>query len=151
MTTFGKIAIGIGAALGIITVVHVTVKATEKKYTSVNGTENTETEDKSFKDRIKEYVAKKTEQILGFAAKHFDEIKNATAIVGLAAGVFELIYRVKKLSDHDKILKDLNDVKLMICESASISAANYIGDDVLKNSAKHYLGVFTKAKDAGLI
>lgn len=151
MTTIEKIVFGIGAAIGAVTV-YAAVKTYEKKYTTVNedGKEKSEVEDKSLKERIKEFAVKKTEQILGFAAKHYEEIKNATAIIGLAAGAFELMYRIKKLSEHDKILKEINTVEGMICESASMTAAIYVGDDTFKESAKHYIEVFKNAKENSL-
>ena len=60
MTTLGKIALGIGAAIGVVTVVHVVVKSKEDKYTTVNDTDKKE-EEKSFKDKIKDYVFKKND------------------------------------------------------------------------------------------
>ena len=127
MTTLGKIALGIGAAIGVVTVVHVVVKSKEDKYTTVNDTDKKE-EDKSFKDKIKDYVFKKVEQILAFAAQHIEQIQTA--------GVVELIYRIKKLKDHQKLFDRLDNVEQRIdmltrldYNNHILTAANYIGDD----------------------
>lgn len=135
MTTLGKIAIGIGAAIGVVTVVHVVVKSKEDKYTTVNDTDKKE-EEKSFKDKIKYYVFKKVEQILAFAAQHIEQIQTAGVLIGAAAGVLELIYRIKKLKDHQKLFDRLDNVEQKIdaltCldyNNHILTAANYIGDD----------------------
>ena len=135
MTTLGKIALGIGAAIGVVTVVHVVVKSKEDKYTTVNDTDKKE-EEKSFKDKIKDYVFKKVEQILAFAAQHIDQIQTAGVLIGAAAGVLELIYRIKKLKDHQKLFDRLDNVEQKIdaltCldyNNHILTAANYIGDD----------------------
>lgn len=135
MTTLGKIALGIGAAIGVVTVVHVVVKSKEDKYTTVNDTEKKE-EEKSFKDKIKDYVFKKVEQILAFAAQHNDQIQTAGVLIGTAAGAFELIYRIKKLRDHRKLFDRLdsieNKIDVLACldyNNHILTAANYIGDD----------------------
>lgn len=150
MTTLGKIALGIGAAIGVVTVVHVVVKSKEDKYTTVNDAEKKE-EEKSFKDKIKDYVFKKVEQILAFAAQHIDQIQTAGVLIGAAAGVVELIYRIKKLKDHQKLFDELNDIKMMICEDAALNSANYLGDDRVKESARRYLNNFTMRRAAGVI
>lgn len=135
MTTLGKIALGIGAAIGVVTVVHVVVKSKEDKYTTVNDTDKKE-EEKSFKDKIKDYVLKKVEQILAFAAQHIEQIQTAGVLIGAAAGVLELIYRIKKLKDHQKLFDRLDNVEQKIdaltCldyNNHILTAANYIGDD----------------------
>lgn len=135
MTTLGKIALGIGAAIGVVTVVHVVVKSKEDKYTTVNDTDKKE-EEKSFKDKIKDYVIKKVEQILAFAAQHIEQIQTAGVLIGAAAGVLELIYRIKKLKDHQKLFDRLDNVEQKIdaltCldyNNHILTAANYIGDD----------------------
>ena len=135
MTTLGKIALGIGAAIGVVTVVHVVVKSKEDKYTTVNDTDKKE-EEKSFKDKIKDYVFKKVEQILAFAAQHIEQIQTAGVLIGAAAGVLELIYRIKKLKDHQKLFDRLDNVEQKIdaltCldyNNHILTAANYIGDD----------------------
>ena len=135
MTTLGKIALGIGAAIGVVTVVHVVVKSKEDKYATVNDTDKKE-EEKSFKDKIKDYVFKKVEQILAFAAQHIDQIQTAGVLIGAAAGVLELIYRIKKLKDHQKLFDRLDNVEQKIdaltCldyNNHILTAANYIGDD----------------------
>ena len=135
MTTLGKIALGIGAAIGVVTVVHVVVKSKEDKYTTVNDTDKKE-EEKSFKDKIKDYVFKKVEQILAFAAQHIEQIQTAGVLIGAAAGVVELIYRIKKLRDHQKLFDRLDSVEQKIdaltCldyNNHILTAANYIGDD----------------------
>ena len=135
MTTLGKIALGIGAAIGVVTVVHVVVKSKEDKYATVNGTDKKE-EEKSFKDKIKDYVFKKVEQILAFAAQHIEQIQTAGVLIGAAAGVLELIYRIKKLKDHQKLFDRLDNVEQKIdaltCldyNNHILTAANYIGDD----------------------
>lgn len=150
MTTLGKIALGIGAAIGVVTVVHVVVKSKEDKYTTVNDTEKKE-EEKSFKDKIKGYVFKKVEQILAFAAKHLDQIQTAGALIGTVAGAVELIYQIKKLKDHKKLFDELHDIKIMICEDAALNSANYLGDDRVKESARRYLNNFTMRRAAGVI
>ena len=150
MTTLGKIALGIGAAIGVVTVVHVVVKSKEDKYTTVNDTDKKE-EEKSFKDKIKDYVFKKVEQILAFAAQHIEQIQTAGVLIGAAAGVIELIYRIKKLKDHQKLFDELNNIKIMICEDAALNSANYLGDDRVKESAKRYLNNFTMRRAAGVI
>lgn len=137
MTTLGKIALGIGAAIGVVTVVHVVVKSKEDKYTTVNDTEKKE-EEKSFKEKIKDFVLKKVEQILTFAAQHIDQIQTAGVLIGAAARVVELIYRIKKLKDHQKLFDELHDIKIMICER-------------VKESAKRYLNNFTIRRSAGVI
>ena len=135
MTTLGKIALGIGAAIGVVTVVHVVVKSKEDKYATVNDTDKKE-EEKSFKDKIKDYVFKKVEQILAFAAQHIEQIQTAGVLIGAAAGVLELIYRIKKLKDHQKLFDRLDNVEQKIdaltCldyNNHILTAANYIGDD----------------------
>lgn len=135
MTTLGKIALGIGAAIGVVTVVHVVVKSKEDKYTTVNDTDKKE-EEKSFKDKIKDYVLKKVEQILAFAAQHIEQIQTAGVLIGAAAGVLELIYRIKKLKDHQKLFDRFDNVEQKIdaltCldyNNHILTAANYIGDD----------------------
>ena len=135
MTTLGKIALGIGAAIGVVTVVHVVVKSKEDKYTTVNDADKKE-EEKSFKDKIKDYVFKKVEQILAFAAQHIDQIQTAGVLIGAAAGVLELIYRIKKLKDHQNLFDRLDNVEQKIdaltCldyNNHILTAANYIGDD----------------------
>ena len=135
MTTLGKIALGIGAAIGVVTVVHVVVKSKEDKYTTVNDTDKKE-EDNSLKDKIKNYVFKKVEQILAFAAQHIEQIQTAGVLIGAVAGVFELIYRIKKLKDHQKLFDRLDNVEQRIDMLARLdynnhilTAANYIGDD----------------------
>ena len=135
MTTLGKIALGIGAAIGVVTVVHVVVKSKEDKYTTVNDTDKKE-EEKNFKDKIKDYVFKKVEQILAFAAQHIEQIQTAGVLIGAAAGVLELIYRIKKLKDHQKLFDRLDNVEQKIdaltCldyNNHILTAANYIGDD----------------------
>lgn len=135
MTTLGKIALGIGAAIGVVTVVHVVVKSKEDKYTTVNDTDKKE-EEKSFKEKIKDYVFKKVEQILAFAAQHIEQIQTAGVLIGAAAGVIELIYRIKKLKDHQKLFDRLDSVEQKIdaltCldyNNHILTAANYIGDD----------------------
>ena len=47
MTTLGKIALGIGAAIGVVTVVHVVVKSKEDKYATVNDADKKEEENSS--------------------------------------------------------------------------------------------------------
>ena len=135
MTTLGKIALGIGAAIGVVTVVHVVVKSKEDKYATVNDTDKNE-EEKSLKDKIKDYVFKKVEQILAFAAQHIEQIQTAGVLIGAAAGVVELIYRIKKLKDHQKLFDRLDSVEQKIdaltCldyNNHILTAANYIGDD----------------------
>ena len=135
MTTLGKIALGIGAAIGVVTVVHVVVKSKEDKYTTVNDTDKKE-EEKSFKDKIKNYVFKKVEQILAFAAQRIEQIQTAGVLIGAAAGVLELIYRIKKLKDHQKLFDELNEIRDMtrkswglIWDNHVLLAANYLGDD----------------------
>ena len=135
MTTLGKIALGIGAAIGVVTVVHVVVKSKEDKYATVNDTDKKE-EEKSFKDKIKDYVFKKVEQILAFAAQHIEQIQTAGVLIGAAAGVLELIYRIKKLKDHQKLFDRLDNVEQKIdaltfldYNNHILTAANYIGDD----------------------
>ena len=135
MTTLGKIALGIGAAIGVVTVVHVVVKSKEDKYATVNDTDKKE-EEKSLKDKIKDYVFKKVEQILAFAAQHIEQIQTAGVLIGAAAGVVELIYRIKKLKDHQKLFDRLDSVEQKIdaltCldyNNHILTAANYIGDD----------------------
>lgn len=150
MTTLGKIALGIGAAIGVVTVVHVVVKSKEDKYTTVNDTDKKE-EEKSFKDKIKDYVFKKVEQILAFAAQHIEQIQTAGVLIGAVAGVVELIYRIKKLKDHQKLFDELRDIKIMICEDTALNSANYLGDDRVKESAKIYLNNFTMRRTAGVI
>ena len=150
MTTLGKIALGIGAAIGVVTVVHVIVKSKEDKYTTVNDTDKKEDE-KSFKDKIKDYAFKKVEQILAFAAQHIEQIQTAGVLIGTAAGVVELIYRIKKLKDHQKLFDELRDIKIMICEDAALNSANYLGDDRVKESAKRYLNNFTMRRAARVI
>lgn len=150
MTTLGKIALGIGAAIGVVTVVHVVVKSKEDKYTTVNDTDKKE-EEKSFKDKIKDYVFKKVEQILAFAAQHIEQIQTAGVLIGAVAGVVELIYRIKKLKDHQKLFDELRNIKIMICEDTALNSANYLGDDRVKESAKIYLNNFTMRRTAGVI
>ena len=135
MTTLGKIALGIGAAIGVVTVVHVVVKSKEDKYATVNDTDKKE-EEKSFKEKIKDYVFKKVEKILAFAAQHIEQIQTAGVLIGAAAGVLELIYRIKKLKDHQKLFDRLESVEQKIdaltCldyNNHILTAANYIGDD----------------------
>ena len=135
MTTLGKIALGIGAAIGVVTVVHVVVKSKEDKYTTVDDTDKKE-EEKSFKEKIKDYVFKKVEQILAFAAQHIDQIQTAGVLIGAVAGVVELIYRIKKLKDHQKLFDRLDNVDQRIdmltrldYNNHILTAANYIGDD----------------------
>lgn len=135
MTTLGKIALGIGAAIGVVTVVHVVVKSKEDKYTTVNDTDKKE-EEKSFKDKIKDYVFKKVEQILAFAAQHIEQIQTAGVLIGAVAGVVELIYRIKKLKDHQKLFDELNEIRDITRKSWGLTwdnhvllAAHYLGDD----------------------
>ena len=135
MTTLGKIALGIGAAIGVVTVVHVVVKSKEDKYTTVNDTDKKE-EEKSFKEKIKDYVLKKVEQILAFAAQHIEQIQTTGVLIGAFAGVLELIYRIKKLKDHQKLFDRLDSVEQRIdmltrldYNNHILTAANYIGDD----------------------
>ena len=135
MTTLGKIALGIGAAIGVVTVVHVVVKSKEDKYATVNDTDKKE-EERSFKEKIKDYVLKKVEQILAFAAQHIEQIQTVGALIGAVAGVVELIYRIKKLKDHQKLFDRLDNVEQEIdaltrldYNNHILTAANYIGDD----------------------
>ena len=135
MTTLVKIALGIGAAIGVVTVVHVVVKSKEDKYTTVDDTDKKE-EEKSFKEKIKDYVFKKVEQILAFAAQHIEQIQTAGVLIGAVAGVVELIYRIKKLKDHQKLFDRLDNVDQRIdmltrldYNNHILTAANYIGDD----------------------
>ena len=134
MTTLGKIALGIGAAIGVVTVVHVVVKSKEDKYATVNDADKKE-EENSFKEKIKNYVLKKVEQILSFAAQHIEQIQTAGVLIGAAAGVVELIYRIKKLKDHQKLFDRLDNVEQRIdmltrldYNNHILTAANYIGD-----------------------
>lgn len=134
MTTLGKIALGIGAAIGVVTVVHVVVKSKEDKYATVNDADKKE-EENSFKEKIKNYVFKKVEQILEFAAQHIEQIQTAGVLIGAAAGVVELIYRIKKLKDHQKLFDRLDNVEQRIdmltrldYNNHILTAANYIGD-----------------------
>lgn len=150
MTTLGKIALGIGAAIGVVTVVHVVVKSKEDKYATVNDTDKKE-EERSFKEKIKDYVFKKVEQILAFATQHIEQIQTAGVLIGAAAGVLELIYRIKKLKDHKKLFDELHDIKIMICEDAALNSANYLGDDRVKESAKRYLNNFIMRRAAEVI
>lgn len=139
MTTLGKIALGIGAAIGVVTVVHVVVKSKEDKYATVNDTDKKE-EENSFKDKIKDYVFKKVEQILAFAAQHIEQIQTAGVLIGAAAGVVELIYRIKKLKDHQKLFDRLDSVEYKLdllgrlnYNSYIISASHYVGDSRYTN------------------
>lgn len=133
MTTLGKIALGIGAAIGVVTVVHVVVKSKEDKYATVNDADKKE-EENSFKDKIKNYVLKKVEQILAFASQHIEQIQTAEVLFGAAAGVVELIYRIKKLKDHQKLFDELNEIRDMTNKSWGLTSANLV------LSAAHYLG-----------
>ena len=149
MTTLGKIALGIGAAIGVVTVVHVVVKSKEDKYTTVNETDKKE-EENSFKDKIKNYVFKKVEQILAFAAQHIEQIQTAGVLIGAVAGVIELIYRIKKLKDHQKLFDRLDSVEQRIdmltridYNNHILTAANYIGDDRYADMFKDIINNFT--------
>lgn len=143
MTTLGKIALGIGAAIGVVTVVHVVVKSKEDKYATVNDADKKE-EENSFKEKIKNYVFKKVEQILAFAAQHIEQIQTAGVLIGAAAGVVELIYRIKKLKDHQKLFDELNEIRDMTKKSFGLtsvnlvlSAAHYLGDDSYTDYCKN--------------
>lgn len=145
MTTLGKIALGIGAAIGVVTVVHVVVKSKEDKYATVNDTDKKE-EENSFKDKIKNYVLKKVEQILAFAAQHIDQIQTAGVLIGAAAGVVELIYRIKKLRDHQKLFNRLDCIEhkvdllgMLNYNSYVISASHYVGDNRYADYCKDIL------------
>ena len=149
MTTLGIIALGIGAAIGVVTVVHVVVKSKEDKYTTVNETDKKE-EENSFKDKIKNYVFKKVEQILAFAAQHIEQIQTAGVLIGAVAGVIELIYRIKKLKDHQKLFDRLDSVEQRIdmltridYNNHILTAANYIGDDRYADMFKDIINNFT--------
>ena len=149
MTTLGQIALGIGAAIGVVTVVHVVVKSKEDKYTTVNETDKKE-EENSFKDKIKNYVFKKVEQILAFAAQQIEQIQTAGVLIGAVAGVIELIYRIKKLKDHQKLFDRLDSVEQRIdmltridYNNHILTAAHYIGDDRYADMFKDIINNFT--------
>lgn len=108
MTTLGKVLLGVGAALGLATVVYVTKK---KDYTTVPTDTEEKKEEKSLKERIKEAAKKKAADILNWTITHMTEIQAASALIGLVSGVACLALRTKKLYSHDMELEMLKDIR----------------------------------------
>lgn len=132
LNTIAKVALGAGIALIGAAVV---VKVTTVKYTTVK-TENSNTEqkeDKKLSERIKEAATQKVTEILGFVAKHYDDIKNITVVLGVISAGLEIYNAATKAMKMNDLVKKLDD----IYDTADIAAHNsYINAALLNMTAE---------------
>lgn len=111
--TISKALVGFFFTTAVVTTtVVVTKKVVNKKYVEVNPGQTEETESKvtDIYNKIKTFVKKKVDQILGFCAEHQEQIAVIGTAVSLVAGALELVYGIKRLRDQDKLLKTVEDL-----------------------------------------
>lgn len=110
LSTLGKVLVG-AVVVGVGAVLVKTALDDRKTYTTINGTNDEPTEEKSLVGRLKERASNCATRFAVFVAKHIDDIQNSAAVIGLVAGVIELGYDIKKLTNKDKVLKKLETIE----------------------------------------
>ena len=110
LSTLGKVLVG-AVVVGVGAVLVKTALDDRKTYTTINGTNDESTEEKSLVERLKERASNCATRFAIFVAKHIDDIQNSAAVIGLVTGVIELSYDIKRLTNKDKILKKLETIE----------------------------------------
>lgn len=154
LNTIAKVAIGAGIAFIGAAVV---VKVTTVKYTTVKTEKSVEEqkEDKKLSDRIKEAATQKVTEILGFVAKHYDDIKNVTVVLGvISAGleIYNAATKALKMKDLVKKLDDIYDAADVSAHNSYICAAilNMTSDELADYQRNHpeYINVVRRVIEA---
>lgn len=110
LSTLGKVLVG-AVVVGVGAVLVKTALDDRKTYTTINGTNNEPAEEKTLVERLKERASDCATRFAVFVAKHIDDIQNSAAVIELVAGVIELGYDIKRLTNKDKILKKLEVIE----------------------------------------
>lgn len=116
MNNITKVLIGVGVVGAVAAATYVVTKSSEKKTVVIKdfdeeGNPKTEIiEDESLLDRIKKAATKKAIKILAWVALHQQQIEAVGTIIGLGAGLFNIITAIRDYRAGNKMQSQINEL-----------------------------------------
>lgn len=116
MTNMTKVLIGFGVVGAVAAATYFVTKTTEEKTTVVarvdeNGeTKVEEIKEESILEQIKKAATKKVIRILAWVALHQQQIEAIGTIIGLGAGIFNIINAIKEYRAGNKMREQINEL-----------------------------------------